>query len=315
MFYAALVLVLCLLINGTFMLVWSAEWYQFVPGANDTGPYNGHFIKDIGFIFILCGVGLSWRLIDTVRGKSAAIMAAAFLVMDAGYHFYETLVADHHGAVLISDVIGVYVIGIISIFVALIDIKIPTWFQKLFTPMVHKEIAKFESTFQYDAGYMHNIASEDLEAITRFSLIQEVGQYRKQIPLAGWYAAKLVSCISEDCGPCTQLVIKMAEKEGVESQLLTAILKGERDKLDPETGLYFDFANALISHAGDAETYRKQIVLRYGELAAISVGLAMVTAKAYPLMKYALGYGKSCAKIDVSGETCIVNKTAFLTAQ
>ncbi len=36
--------------NGLFMLVAPSAWYQFVPGVTHTGPFNQHFIRDIGLI-------------------------------------------------------------------------------------------------------------------------------------------------------------------------------------------------------------------------------------------------------------------------
>ncbi len=41
--------------NGIFML-WSPEaWYLAVPGVTTTGPFNQHFVRDIGLIFLFVG--------------------------------------------------------------------------------------------------------------------------------------------------------------------------------------------------------------------------------------------------------------------
>lgn len=34
--------------NGLFMLVSPADWYFAVPGVTTTGPFNQHFVRDIG---------------------------------------------------------------------------------------------------------------------------------------------------------------------------------------------------------------------------------------------------------------------------
>ena len=44
-----------LLANGVFMLVAPETWYGAVPGVTSTGPFNQHFIRDIGLIFLLVG--------------------------------------------------------------------------------------------------------------------------------------------------------------------------------------------------------------------------------------------------------------------
>ncbi len=43
-------------LNGLFMLWSPADWYLAVPGVTTTGPFNQHFIRDIGLIFLLVGI-------------------------------------------------------------------------------------------------------------------------------------------------------------------------------------------------------------------------------------------------------------------
>ena len=44
------------LANGLYMLAAPAGWYLAVPGITATGPFNQHFIRDIGLIFVLMGI-------------------------------------------------------------------------------------------------------------------------------------------------------------------------------------------------------------------------------------------------------------------
>jgi uncharacterized protein YjeT (DUF2065 family) len=41
--------------NGLFMLASPAGWYGAVPGVTTTGPFNQHFVRDIGLIYVLAG--------------------------------------------------------------------------------------------------------------------------------------------------------------------------------------------------------------------------------------------------------------------
>lgn len=41
--------------NGLFMLLSPANWYFAVPGVTTTGPFNQHFIRDIGLIYLFLG--------------------------------------------------------------------------------------------------------------------------------------------------------------------------------------------------------------------------------------------------------------------
>ena len=47
----AAVLGLAALANGIFMLYTPLDWYFAVPGVTTTGPFNQHFLRDIGLIF------------------------------------------------------------------------------------------------------------------------------------------------------------------------------------------------------------------------------------------------------------------------
>lgn len=69
-----LVLGLFHIANGLFMLVAPGVWYVMVPGVVDTGPFNAHFIYDIGMAFVASGAGLAW---GARAGRGAALIACA----------------------------------------------------------------------------------------------------------------------------------------------------------------------------------------------------------------------------------------------
>jgi hypothetical protein len=41
--------------NGVFMLVSPENWYFTVSGVTSPGPFNQHFVRDIGLIFLFLG--------------------------------------------------------------------------------------------------------------------------------------------------------------------------------------------------------------------------------------------------------------------
>lgn len=83
-------------INGVVMLIDGSNWYASVPGVTETGPYNGHFIRDIGVAFLAAGLALAataWRL----RYWPAGAAGAAFLGGHALIHLAEIIAGhDHH---------------------------------------------------------------------------------------------------------------------------------------------------------------------------------------------------------------------------
>jgi hypothetical protein len=74
--------------NGTFMLGWPAAWYEAVPGVVERGPFNGHFIRDIGLVFMIAGIGAAWTAWRRAAWP-AAMAGAAFLCAHAAVHLVE----------------------------------------------------------------------------------------------------------------------------------------------------------------------------------------------------------------------------------
>lgn len=77
-----------LVANGAFMLALPAMWYGIVPGVIDTGPFNPHFIRDIGCAYLVSGGALLWFSLDR-RARPAAVAGAAFLTLHALVHFCD----------------------------------------------------------------------------------------------------------------------------------------------------------------------------------------------------------------------------------
>jgi len=51
----AILLAVGAVLNGTYMLISPVNWYLGVPGVTDTGPFNQHFIRDIGIVYLFLG--------------------------------------------------------------------------------------------------------------------------------------------------------------------------------------------------------------------------------------------------------------------
>ncbi|TAL15381.1 MAG: hypothetical protein EPO01_18470 [Aquabacterium sp.] len=73
------------------MLVAPRLWYLHLPGVADTGPYNAHFVRDIGCAFLVAALGLAWRGWRPRDGWPAALAGAGFLLLHGGVHVAETL--------------------------------------------------------------------------------------------------------------------------------------------------------------------------------------------------------------------------------
>ena len=84
----AWILGIALAANGLVMLGAPAAWYAAVPGVDATGPFNAHFIRDIGVAYVLCGAALPWFAISPAA-RPAAVIGAAFLALHAAVHLWD----------------------------------------------------------------------------------------------------------------------------------------------------------------------------------------------------------------------------------
>jgi len=166
---------------------------------------------------------------------------------------------------------------------------------------LRKAIGKFERGWNYDAGYMHDIIDASPRAAWLFSRVTALGQFRRDIPLDAWSAAGITAVRHEDCGPCTQLAVTMAERSGVPPAVLRAVLADDPDAMPPDVALAWRFTRATLAHDAAADEYRAEIVNRWGPRALVSLAFAITAARLYPTVKYALGHGKACMRVVVEG--------------
>ena len=163
-------------------------------------------------------------------------------------------------------------------------------------------IDRFEKRYDYDASYMRDLLEADPAAFLAFSKVQGLGGYRKAPPRA-LVAARLVGTLAEDCGPCTQIVVRMAEEEGLPPAVLKAILTGDEAAMGPDAALAWRFARASLARDIEAaDPLRDEIVRRWGAKALAAIALGLASARVYPTVKYALGHGKACSRVQIGGE-------------
>jgi len=89
--------------NGLFMLASPERWYFAVPGVTDTGPFNQHFVRDIGLIFLFIGTAF---LVGAMLPRYRIVLWAtptSWLWGHALFHFWEVAVGICGPAVLVRD--------------------------------------------------------------------------------------------------------------------------------------------------------------------------------------------------------------------
>jgi hypothetical protein len=173
----------------------------------------------------------------------------------------------------------------------------------MFRWFLRRQIAKFERTWNYDASYLHELIDVDPQAMLAVGKLQAISNYHKDVPPAARAAAGIVSVMSEDCGPCTQLGIDMAERGGVDPAVLRAIVARDFAAMPDEVALVVRFTEATLRRAPEADELREEVVRRFGKRGLIALAFAMLAGRMYPTLKYALGHGHACMRLTIGGET------------
>ena len=175
---------------------------------------------------------------------------------------------------------------------------------------INRQMDRFEKDLAYDMSYGRDLLATSTRAAMLFFRATAIGEYRESIPVEAWHAVKLVASRAEDCGPCVQVCVKMAEREGVAAESLRAILRGDFEAAPQDMRLAAEFTRAVLGRDPAAESLRREIVARFGKRGLVSVAFAMLSARMYPLLKYALGYGHACAVVYVDGAPVLAPREA-----
>jgi len=105
--------------NALWMLAGPMHWYTDLPAAvPDTGPFNPHFVRDIGCAFLAAGASLVWAFFSPRFRLPLVSIAAVFLAAHAILHAYDTLTGALGHNHWLLDLPGVYFPGVLLPLVA-----------------------------------------------------------------------------------------------------------------------------------------------------------------------------------------------------
>ena len=176
--------------------------------------------------------------------------------------------------------------------------------RRLVIALTERRLAAFERAFAYDASYLREVVHASPPAFVRFSLFTAFAATREELPADAWFGAKLAATLHEDCGPCTQLVVRMAEQAGVDANVLRALLRRDAASLgDLPAALSFRFAETVMARDTiAADALREVLRTLYGDRGVVALSFAIASSRVYPTVKYALGHGRACERVVVKGE-------------
>ena len=104
------------LANAAWMLVDPAGWYLYLPAAvPDTGPFNAHFVRDVGSAFAVMGLALAFGALRPALRVPSLAFASGFYVLHALVHVADTVAGRLPASHWWIDLPGVYVPALVML--------------------------------------------------------------------------------------------------------------------------------------------------------------------------------------------------------
>jgi hypothetical protein len=111
--------------NGLWMLLAPMNWYLHLPaGVPDTGPFNHHFVQDIGAAFLTLGAAFAVATARPACRRGVALAGALFMTLHAVVHLVDLLAGRLHARHWTLDLPGVFLPAIV-----LLVLCLPRWWR------------------------------------------------------------------------------------------------------------------------------------------------------------------------------------------
>ncbi|MDR9780658.1 hypothetical protein [Rhizobium redzepovicii] len=162
----------------------------------------------------------------------------------------------------------------------------------MFRRLFRNAARKFGARYDYDVGYMEDLAELSPGGFAKLALLTPFTQERFGVPAAPYYAAKFIAARTAGCGPCAMLVVRMAEEAGVSAQQLASIARP--GSADADMRLAADYATAVLANSFDLADMIETARSRFGEKGLWGLASAVAAGQFYPTLKRGVGAALSC---------------------
>lgn len=166
-----------------------------------------------------------------------------------------------------------------------------------------RAIALQERMTGESAEHMRDIHAGSPAVFWRLTLATALYNHQKALPCDISSVAAIAALRSEDCGPCVQIAVNMALRQGVSPAILRIAATGAITELGEDARLAYDFSYAVATSDPRAEDLRLRIEQHWGKAGLAEFALIIATVRTYPALKRAMGYARTCQRVTIDGET------------
>lgn len=104
------------LFNGAWMLLFPQSWYTDLPAdVPHTGPFNAHFVRDLGVAFLVAGVAFAWSARNIDRSYPVHIGLTIFFAGHALIHLVDIQTGHLPTTHWLIDIPGVFLPALLMI--------------------------------------------------------------------------------------------------------------------------------------------------------------------------------------------------------
>ena len=169
--------------------------------------------------------------------------------------------------------------------------------------LIQTALRRFDRRYGYDSSYLLDLYDASPGAFRRFSRLTAAASYRRKAPVDAYFAAKITAAMVEDCGPCAQLAVDMAEQAGVPTEQIRALIQADVDAMSSDVALGYQFACAVLPSGLTSGDPHAEVQARWGDGAVAELALCVTTARMFPQMKRGLGRAQACTRLRVGEAT------------
>lgn len=167
--------------------------------------------------------------------------------------------------------------------------------------LTRKAIAAAARRHGSDPAYLLALHAASPAGFRKFARAGALASHREAVPAEASHAARLVGSLAEDCGPCVQIEVGLAQAAGVPDAQIEAVLRSDGGAMSVDTALGHGFARAVLARSADADDLRQAVRQRWGERGVVDLTLALIGSRLFPLAKAGLGFAASCQRVTLGG--------------
>ncbi|HNR76183.1 MAG TPA: hypothetical protein PKM48_03580 [Parvularculaceae bacterium] len=175
--------------------------------------------------------------------------------------------------------------------------------------IAQRMIDRFGAHYRCDVGYMRHMLDISSPAFFKFIAVAKMSRHGETAPRDALFAARLVGAMTEDCGPCVQIVVDMAREARMADHEIDAVLRRDIAAMSRDAAIAFRFADA-VARRETADAEREEVRKAWGEKAVIDLTFALQASRLYPMVKAGLGFARECVRVKVGDNQVAVAKAA-----